>query len=83
MSVQDVDRALRGCGLSDRIGALLTNLTEHHVDAIMTLQRLIAATSLIGRNLKDDTDRRRLAMAMHEAATDIESEYEPLVKVKD
>ena len=82
MSVQNVDRALRGCGLSDRVGALILNLCAHNVDAIMTLQRLIATVAIVGKNLKNDVDRQRLGMVLRECATEVEGEHQPVVKLK-
>jgi hypothetical protein len=82
MSVRDVDSALRGLGLSDRVGALILNLCAHHVDSIMALQRLIATVAIVGKNLKSDVDRQRCAAAVHECAVEIESEHRQLVKIK-
>jgi hypothetical protein len=76
--VARVDKALRGLPLSDKIGALIVHLCSRDVDAIATIGGLISVMGIVGQNLPDEFNRRQCAMAMREAATEIEAEHVPL-----
>jgi hypothetical protein len=80
MSVKEVDRALRGLPVSERIAALILSLSERNADSIAAIGGLIATASIIGSNLGHETDRRRAASCMRECATHVEAEHVPLLK---
>jgi hypothetical protein len=79
MSVREIDIALEGLELNDKIGALILALCARNVDAIAAIGGLAVTAGILASNLKNEADRRRCATCLRDIATEVEHEHRPLV----